>query len=123
VAPYQDAILTPVDTSYGPLTADVDFVDRPDLAGLTPAQVLALVPKAYSDNHFFLVIVDGDTVASTEAPVLVVSLWDEEDSKRGDTFRAAGSATASVQANLALANVDFAEYQAGVDSDGILRGP
>jgi hypothetical protein len=66
----------------------------------------------------FLMIVDDVTVRSPEHPILVVDLWREP----GRGFRAVPAAVQSIENNLSIANMDFAEFADAVDEDGIFRG-
>ncbi len=95
--------------------AYVDFVDDPAYQGLTTPQILDLLPEDY--DHSFLVIVDGETVASPETPVLVVDLYEE----RGREFRAVASELHQIENNLSIANMDFADFAEAVDEDGVFR--
>jgi hypothetical protein len=58
-----------------------------------------------------------------------LSVLDDDDpelvssSHLGRTFRCAVSAVGSVEANLALANLDFGDFADRLDRDGVFRGP
>jgi hypothetical protein len=107
------AILQLTEEGFG---AQVEFVDDAAYRGLTKEQLLNLVPEG-DQRPFFLMIVD-DAVRSPEHPVLVVDLWHEP----GREFRAVPAAVQSVENNLSIANMDFAEFADAVDQDGIFRG-
>jgi hypothetical protein len=67
---------------------------------------------------FFLMVVDDLTIRSPEHPILVVDLGREP----GREFRAAPAAVQSIENNLSIANMDFAEFADAVDEDGVFRG-
>ena len=70
----------------------------------------------FSDTFMF--IVDQETLARDDRPVLVIDLFVEP----GRTFRVIPSAMWSVENSLSLANMDFAEFADSADEDGIFRG-
>jgi hypothetical protein len=92
-------------------------VDDAAYRGVTKEQLLDLVPDG-DERPFFLMIVNELTVRSPEHPVLVVDLWHES----GREFRAVPAAVQSIENNLSIANMDFAEFADAVDKDGIFRG-
>jgi hypothetical protein len=108
------AILQLTEEGFG---AQVEFVDDAAYRGLTKEQLLNLVPEG-DQRPFFLMIVDDVTVRSPKHPVLVVDLWHES----GREFRAVPAAVQSIENNLSIANMDFAEFADAVDKDGIFRG-
>jgi len=58
-----------------------------------------------------------------DRPIQVVNLYDYRAGPRsGDTFRVIPSEMWSVQNNLSLANMDWAEFADSTDEDGIFRG-
>jgi hypothetical protein len=97
--------------------AQVEFVDDVAYRGATQEQLLDLVLEG-EERPFFHMIVDVVTVRSPEHPVLVVDLWREP----GRDFRAVPAAVQSIENNLSIANMDFAEFADAVDEDGIFRG-
>ena len=62
-------------------------------------------------------IVDRMTLSHPDHPVLVVDVMSE----RGAEFRAVPSQIQSIENNLSIANMDFEEFAACVDADGIFR--
>jgi hypothetical protein len=108
------AILQLTEEGFG---AQVDFVDDATYRGVTKEQLLGLVPGG-DQRPFFFMIVDEVTVRSPEHPILVVDLWREP----GREFRAVPAAVQSVENNLSIANMDFAEFADAVDDDGVFRG-
>ena len=98
--------------------ADVACRSDPRYAGLTAEGVAALLPH---EPLAFMFIVDHRTLTHAERPLLVVDLGDTP----GRSFRTIPSEVATIEANLSLANMDFAEYAeyaAVTWPDGIHRG-
>jgi hypothetical protein len=108
------AILQLTEEGFG---AQVEFLDDAAYRGLTKEQLLTLFPEG-DERPFFFMIVDDVTVRSPEHPILVVDLWREP----GREFRAVPAAVQSIENNLSIANMDFAEFADAVDEDGIFRG-
>lgn len=100
----------------GEFQAYVDFVSDPEYDGLTTEQVLSLIPKGFKNSFMF--IVDQTSLSHGEHPIIVVDLYDQV----GRTFRVIPSEMWSIENNLSLANMDFAEFADSVDQDGIFRG-
>ena len=96
--------------------AYVEFVDDAGYAGLRIDRVLEIFPE--SSNRSFVFLVDSTTISSPEHPVLCVDLFDE----RGRTFRVVPSALWGVENNLAIANMEFAEFADNADEDGVFCG-
>jgi hypothetical protein len=100
---------------YG-FQAYVTFVSERVFAGLSLEGVLErLNPEVYRS---FLVMVDALTISHPEHPLLVVDLID----KPGRTFRVIPSEMWSVENNLSTANMDFDDFAAAVEADGVFRG-
>ncbi|WP_205678694.1 DUF6924 domain-containing protein [Aquisphaera insulae] len=97
-------------------TAHVEFVDAPDLAGLTPERLIA--DDLAEEKIGFLFLVDRVTLDTPEHPVLVVDLRHEP----GRTFRVVASEMWGVENNLSLGNMDFAEFADAAVEDGVFRG-
>lgn len=98
--------------------ADVTCRSDRRYAGLTADGVAALLPD---EQCTFMFIVDHLTLTHPEHPLLAVDLNDIP----GRSFRTIPSAVAAIEANLSLANMDFAEYAdhaAATWPDGIHRG-
>lgn len=108
------AILQLTEEGFG---AQVEFVDDAMYRGVTKEQLLDLFPEG-DRRPFFFMVVDEVTVCSPEHPILVVDLWREP----GRELRAVPAAVQSVENNLSIANMDFAEFADAVDEDGIFRG-
>ena len=112
-----EAIVKPVVLIPGyEFRANVDFVDEPFLGGLSLEELLRLIPKSYP--HTFLFVVDHMALSHPDQPILVVDLYTEP----GRTFRVIPSELGSIENNLSIANMDFAEFADAVDIDGVFRG-
>src|SRR5262249_21940913 len=96
--------------------AYVEFLSDPDCDGLSPEQLRSLIPER--SGHTFLFVVDRDSLAHPEHPILVVDLYDEP----GRTFRVVPSEMWSVENNLSTANMGFEEFADEVDQGGVFRG-
>ena len=105
-----ELIRAPVQEGHESFNAYVEFLDDPEFRNLGKEDLLARVPADY--DHSFLMVADG------EATILVVDLYAE----RGRSFRAIPTAIQSIENNLSIANMDFAEFAESVDADGIFRG-
>ena len=96
--------------------AFVDCISDPAYDGLTVEQLLALSPKG--SGRSFVFIADRITLTDPERPVLVVDLYAEP----GRTFRVIPREIWGVENNLSIANLDFDEFAANADPDGVFRG-
>jgi hypothetical protein len=105
------AIREPVDGFY----AYVDLVDDAAFEGATVDQLVALGNDAHRS---FLIVADGETMRGPEHTLLVVDVFADP----GRTFRAVPSGIQSIENNLSIANMDFAEFADAVDADGVFRG-
>jgi hypothetical protein len=99
-----------------PYTFEMEFVEERAYQGDSVEQVLAALPKDYP--HTFFAIIDQTTVSQSDHPVLIVDLYEE----RGAVFRAVPSEVAFVDNNLADGNMIWADFNEGMDEDGIFRG-
>ena len=107
--------ITQEDPVHG-FQANVEFIDDADHSGLTTDRVLELFPEG--TDQAFVFLVDNETISNPEHPVLCVDLFDE----RGRTFRVVPSEMWGVENNLAIANMDFADFADNADEDGVFRG-
>lgn len=96
--------------------ADVEPVSDPAFGGATWRAVRAAVPDP-AHRAAVLFIADGTTFAVPDRPVLVVALREERE-----PFRCDPAFAWSVENNLNLANMDWAEFARAVDDDGVFRG-
>jgi hypothetical protein len=111
-----DSIKSAITAPVGEFRAYVDFVDDPELEGVLPEMIPSLIqPGAYRS---FVFIVDRKTFTHPDRPILVVDLIDEP----GRTFRVIPSEMWSVENNLSLANLDFADFVESLDDEGVYRG-
>jgi hypothetical protein len=106
------AIAAPV----GDFLADVQFVDDRQHDCLTTEQVLRLSPDA--SDRAFIFLVDAETIARPDHPILVVDLFHV----RGRSFRVVPPAMWSLENNLSIANMDWEDFAENVDPDGVFRG-
>lgn len=98
------------------LLAYVEFLDDVEYRDIDKDRLLALVPKDY--HHSFIIVVDRTTISQAGFPLLIVDLYDGS----GREFRAVPSQIQSIENNLSIANMDFEEFAASVDADGVFRG-
>ena len=70
-----------------------------------------------TDAYRFVFIVDGRALIEPDHPVLVVDAKDPSLQ-----FRVVPEEAWAVENNLALANMDFDEFQTALDPDGVFRG-
>jgi hypothetical protein len=105
----------------------VRIVDDPAHSGLSPAQLVALVPESAPEECLF--VADHLALTHNDGPILAVprvpAHWDEElRSCYGDRseFRVAVAFLWGVENNLRLANMDWSEFADSTDPDGIHRG-
>jgi hypothetical protein len=109
-------IRAPVSAPGARFHAHVQFLEDVAFRELDSEQLLMRVPSDY--NHPFLIVVDNTTVIHPEFPILIIDL----SGHRGRSFRAIPSAIQSVENNLSISNMDFAEFADATDEDGIFRG-
>jgi hypothetical protein len=96
--------------------AYVEFVNDPRFDEATIEQLLAA--QQHSNYRSYMFVVDSAALSGGEGAILVLDLVDEP----GRTFRVVPSEVQSVENNLSIANMDFADFAESVDSDGIFRG-
>ncbi|MBE1876605.1 DUF6924 domain-containing protein [Myceligenerans pegani] len=88
-------------------------VDDPHLARIEPGRVADLV-----EVESFAFVADARSMA--DRTLLVVDLYEDSDTYL-ETFRVAPEAVFTVEANLAIANLDFDDFASQVDNDGVYR--
>lgn len=96
--------------------AYVNFIDDVQYMDITKDQLLELIPGNY--NHSYIMIVDGTAISHPEHPLLIIELYEDP----GREFRAIPSQIQSIENNLSIANMDFEDFAASLDEDGIFRG-
>jgi hypothetical protein len=113
----RSAIEAPVRAPGGSIDffAYVTFVDDRNYGDLDTTQIRGLFGP--ESNQSFVIVVDRTAVAHPEHPVLILDLFDPS----GQTFRALPSAVQAIENNLSIANMDFEEFAAAVDEDGVFR--
>lgn len=105
--------LDELDLMYG-----LTVVDDPAFRAVTTAGLEELLGSQY-----YLFIVDERTIRDPERPLLAVDNSDHGDSGADlPTFRILPREIASVEVNLSLGNMDFEEFAAATDPDGVFRG-
>ncbi len=109
-------ICAAIQEPVGEFRAYVKFLNDPQYDGLSPEQILPLIPEP--SNRTFIFIVDDVTISQSEHPVLVMDLYDEP----GRTFRVIPSEMWGVENNLSISNMDFEEFAESVDEHGVFRG-
>lgn len=116
-------------TVHGP---NVTVFDNPPFTGIT-GEVLAEMCASHGELRGYAVLGDArsseEAAAGLEITVAYVdlSVEDDEDAELfnsflGHTFRCATAEFASVESNLAIANMDFHEFADNVQPDGVFRG-
>jgi hypothetical protein len=107
-----DAVKEPVD----PFIFNREIVDDREYMEATVEQLMKSISDDYA--HTFIVVVDQHAILEPDHPLLVVDLLEE----RGRQFRALPSEVASIENNLAIANMGFEEFADSVDDTGVFRG-
>jgi hypothetical protein len=112
--------------------AHVTPVEDRALTGVT-GDVLGSAFDGQGMSYGYVVLADARSMAEAEAggeltiDYVDLSVADEEDAELlesfpGRTFRCAALQFPSIEVNLSLANMDFAEFADNVSSDGVFRG-
>jgi hypothetical protein len=96
--------------------AFVEVIDNAALDGLDPIGVRSALPDDYV--HSFVIVADRDSLISPDHPLLVIDLLDDP----GRTFRVIPAELWSVDNNLSISNMFFAEFADSVDPDDVFRG-
>ena len=110
-----ESVRVAIESHAGEFRAFVRFVSDPAHADMTTDQA---VQFAKQSSHTFVFVADRTTLTHPDRPILVV----DADEQPGRSFRVVPASMWSVENNLSLANMDFAEFAAAVDTDGIFRG-
>ena len=108
-----EAIVEPTEEDF---CARVEFVDDDVYRSPTVEQLLDLLPNG--EARAFFMVVDSIAVHGPDNPILVVGLRGD----RGRVFRAIPAAVQSIENNLSISNMDFAEFAGAIDQDGVFRG-
>ena len=110
------ALRSAIAAPQGDFRAMVTFVDDRSYEGLTIDSFLKLAAR--DPNQTFIFVVDSETISRSEHPILVVDLHEQP----GRSLRVVPASMWSVQNNLYLANMDWEEFAASTNSDGVFRG-
>jgi hypothetical protein len=111
------ALLTAVGTpSAEGFLGNVQIVEDRTFDGLDTDAALAALPA--DANVAVLFLADAETLTHPDSPILVVRVLTEP----GRTFRVVPEQLWSVENNLSLANLDWADYAGRTDDAGIFRG-
>jgi len=110
------ALSSAITAPQGDFRAMVTFVDDRSYEGLTIDSLLKLAAR--DPNQTFIFIVDAETISRSDHPILVVDLHEQP----GRSLRVVPASMWSVQNNLYLANMDWEEFAASTDADGVFRG-
>jgi hypothetical protein len=97
--------------------ACVEFVEDRAFEG---AAVGDLLQASSASGHYrsFMCVVDRQTIADPEHPVLVIDLAGQP----GRVFRVIPAEMWGVENNLSIGNMDFDEFAWAVDDSGVFRG-
>jgi hypothetical protein len=95
--------------------AEVNFVDDPSLRDM---DVETLRRRASDDRHDYFFVFDRVACSGEGYPVLVVSTCAEDAPWM---FRASADSIPVLDTNLGLGNVQFEEFAAAVEDDGVYR--
>ncbi|HVS13061.1 MAG TPA: hypothetical protein VMV46_03990 [Thermoanaerobaculia bacterium] len=109
-------IRSEIEAPVGEFRAGVRFVDDPRFDQLTVGELLELAEE--DPGHFIAFLVDRETLADPEHPILAVDLTEQP----GRTVRVLPKAMWDIQVNIALANTDWESYLEEADEKGIYRG-
>ncbi|MFD8598260.1 DUF6924 domain-containing protein [Kitasatospora sp. NPDC059646] len=94
----------------------VTEVDDPVLAGLAVAALTACLPPDH--GRPLLVLADRRALSDPELPLLAAHLREPA----APTVRVAAAALWSIENNLSLANLDYADFVRAAGPDGVFRG-
>lgn len=105
-----------IQAPVGPFRAYVSFLSDRTFEEVTAEQLTAVARSG--PYRTFLFVVDTETLKKPEHPILVLDLVDEP----GRTFRVVPAEMWSVENNLSICNMDFAEFAESADEDHVYRG-
>jgi hypothetical protein len=94
----------------------VTLIDDQRFRGISVGDAIGLLPLAY--RHPILVLVDAMTLTAPGFPLQVISLREPS----GHCIRVVATELQTIEVNLSLANMDFDEFAAAADGDGVFRG-
>ncbi|WP_121714441.1 hypothetical protein [Streptomyces sp. E5N91] len=119
------AVTTPAEGEEG-YQARLHIVDDPSYGGLTTEQVVALAPT----EDDLLIMADKRAMNEAGMPLLAVHVREEDDEDEDDDarperieeLRVIARDLWAVEANIAMANMDWEEFVEAADEDGVFRG-
>jgi hypothetical protein len=113
----RDEIVSLTEEGFG---ANVEFVEDTAFDGVDEQAIVAGAPGRYphSYRHPVVFLADARTITAADRPLLVVDLSD----RGAPSFRATPRAVQSIENNLSIANMDYADFRGAADPDGIFRG-
>jgi hypothetical protein len=111
-----EEILVPSDEGF---LANLLPVSDPSFSQVSWQEIKAAVPP---NRHGSVVVLIADTrtLSSPDHPVLVVDLMDFREPL--EPFRSIPSELWSIENNLNIANMDWADFADATDDDGVFRG-
>ena len=99
-------------------TPNVEAISDPAYAGVTGEELGAAWSDRADDAVGYVLLADRQSMTDADTPTLTyVDLYDEP----GRTFRCGPGDVASVESNLAIANMDFEYFADAVGADGVFR--
>jgi hypothetical protein len=93
--------------------AHLQIIDQPIFNGLGEKTLRAI---AADTHHAAIFVADDMTMIDPDHPVLCI------DHRSGQSFRIVPEEMWGVENNLSIANLDFDDFAAAVDDDGVFRG-
>ena len=114
--PAWEAICDEITQPSDGFVANVDFIDNLLFEGVAGKDLLRRIPATI--RHPVIVVADTESMTNPEHTVLVVDLVTEP----GREFRSEPSQIQSIENNLSIANMDFAEFANECDPQGVFRG-
>ncbi|MFN7769618.1 MAG: DUF6924 domain-containing protein [Planctomycetaceae bacterium] len=108
--------------------AHVQFVEQQRYGGLKVEALVRELPADYPCE--FLFVADAETFRSPERPIVVVGFASAGETDDGvqrvrgelQTFRAIPATIQSIENNLSIANMDYADFANSVQADGVFHG-
>jgi hypothetical protein len=94
--------------------AYISLIDDPAFADADPAVLIANSQSA--PPHALIILADTGAFQAPEHPLLCI------DWHTGRGLRVIASELWSIENNLSIANMDFADFANAADSDGVFRG-
>ena len=88
------------------------------LAVMLAAHFVVIVAFARREKRTFIFVADRLALTNPDGPILVIDTFEQP----GRSFRVIPASMWSVENNLAISNMDFAEFAAAVARDGVFRG-